>query len=669
MSSASESDKRVQAAKAESKKYVIVKIAKIAKKADMKRKSNSQPPRRDGTLPSSKSQAIPSFPLHHSSPVCSPLGDKLLHPGPYNSPPAASEWGNCSDSQFQAHEYTGPAGVSTQTVTFNCCDAHAQGIPEHVSLPDQETAEWLVNLASQQSSCLVEIIDESTVRELLRACYSGPPPKEHRTLCLIYMLFAIGSVVARTKNLEFPDFRGSPATAQADSYFGFAHSNLCTSGFEHAELWKVQAWALMTTYYLASSQWGAADTFIGLAVKATYKIGITRSHEPSSRAPGGALLKEDYNRLAKGIFVLDSLVAALSGRQTQSNKEGNCLPHTPSDYSPAALTHGEECLEFNVASAKMIRDALELVYQRRQVADNEVFTLLMKTQECSPPSPACDGREYAANDLASLEARLFRSYVKMLLMRPFFLQDMASSSKQRCFERSDTCKYLSEKCVETALKAIGDIRHMLDENQRFYENYLWRPCLFTGVLIVLSNQYFGLYQQPNAEAAILQAFQILDRYVARCPAEENELKSLLSLNRLVENRKQRSQSFNAYVNLDRYHINGATVKREESSPILTPHDFAVVCGDPAAYCNPDVRRFSFQSSLGTSDNMEPELSPSTAQISTWNLPSMAPSFHLPRCGSDASYYGFAVQQDGYEGDCIEVPPEFVPYPERQLYRP
>lgn len=108
----------------------------------------------------------------------------------------------------------------------------------------------------------MEILDESTIQELMQTCYSKLPTQEPGSLCLLYLLFAAGSVTLA----EYPDSASmlSDSLRQADEYFDFAEATLIRiGGYEKFEVWMIQAWALMTTYSLAASKWNAADAYIG----------------------------------------------------------------------------------------------------------------------------------------------------------------------------------------------------------------------------------------------------------------------------------------------------------------------------------------------------------------------------------------------------------------------
>lgn len=93
--------------------------------------------------------------------------------------------------------------------------------------------------------------------------------------------------------------------------------------------------------------------------------------------------------------------------------------------------------------------------------------MLQQAQLHSPLSPV--------DNLATLHAILFRNYAMMLLTRPFFVQELYQSSKQKYHERSDTTwKYLSETCVITAYQSVERIFEAHSQSHQFHNDYMWR---------------------------------------------------------------------------------------------------------------------------------------------------------------------------------------------------
>ncbi|KAM3482389.1 hypothetical protein MY5147_000237 [Beauveria neobassiana] len=685
-----------------------------------KRKSVTRMPKQDGgILPSSKGLSSP-FSLQkaklesgNSPPLRSPLGGNFLHHGSYESPSAMSEWSNAPDVPLDRCESSAAATrVSSQSSVYICgsssasfiaevkklvlplsgpciftqshdnltklgSNARPQMLPKAVALPDRVMAEHLVKLAGQYSNHLVELLDESTIKELLQTCYSKPHEQEPGSLCLLYLLFAAGSVILEAqKNTDYshPVPCSVETAVKSEEYFEFAEATLMRfGGYENYEVWMIQAWALMTVYSLAASKLNAADVYIGLAVRAADVLGINHPPGATSRAPADGKANALHAKLWKCLYVLDSVVAALLGRQPHTLKEDKTKPTVPADCSPSSPVGRDGCLEFNVASAKTIRKALKLVYNQRHFPAEKASSMLQQAQLYAPPNLAYLGNQDGVDHLATQHAVLFRHYTAMVLSRPFLIQELSQLSKMKYLERSDTTwKYLSETCIVIAHQAVERTSEALDQCRHFQNDYMWRPCLFTALLVILTNRIFDFFEYPNSEAIIARAFEILDIRSARNPTEESELSSLHALRRLVEDRKRRSLPMGRPAYLDMappyagYDVHGDN----RTSPIFPLHDFAAACAD-STYCDSDGCRYSVQS-MPSPDYMESVaasagVTPLTTTTATAWSSGPIPSINLPRCGSDAGCYSFAVQQDGYDGDAMQVTQDYTAYTGQQLY--
>ncbi|OAQ96984.1 hypothetical protein LLEC1_02253 [Akanthomyces lecanii] len=535
---------------------------------DRKRKSISRIPKHGVFGPASKTlplqfQGQAKLEPGNSSTLRSPLGGSLLHSGAYEPSSAMSEWSSASDmppdryesaAATRAHSQVSASVCGSSTASFLAeikklvlplagpcpftqsqenftrlrSNAHPPVPPDTVPLPDRQVAEQLVSAAGQYSNHLVEILDESMTQKLLQTCYSGLRPQEPGRTCLLYLLLAAGS--ASLEAQKKPQYSGSESPlsdtlGEADRYFDYVEATMLRIGsFEHFEIWMIQAWALMTIYSLSASKWNAADAYIGLAVRAAYVLGINQVQGASPRAAPEGKASAVHAKLWKCLFVLDSLVAALLGRQPQALKEDKCKPTAaPGDCSPSSPNSGrDDCLEFNVASAKAIRKTLKLVYNPRHFPAEKAHSMLHQAQLQPPLGPA--------DSSATLHARLFRNYAMMLLTRPFFVQELYQLSKQKFPERLDTTwRQLSETCITTAHHTIECIFDAYNQPPQLTNDYIWRragkfrkketdtnlslhrQCLFTAVLIILSNQFFGFYESPNSETTIVQAFTVLDQ--------------------------------------------------------------------------------------------------------------------------------------------------------------
>jgi hypothetical protein len=120
----------------------------------------------------------------------------------------------------------------------------------------------------QQTNGLVEVFDRKSFNQRLEACYHDPLAAEPTFLCLLYLVFAIGLVLATPapgshdesviKNLQ-------TTTADRAEMFFMNAKCLCdpTSGFEDADFWSVQALLLMSLFKLARTKRNAAYAYHG----------------------------------------------------------------------------------------------------------------------------------------------------------------------------------------------------------------------------------------------------------------------------------------------------------------------------------------------------------------------------------------------------------------------
>ncbi|OAA73907.1 Fungal transcriptional regulatory protein [Cordyceps fumosorosea ARSEF 2679] len=682
-----------------------------------KRKSVTRLLKHDGTAPSPVGQSNP-YALQgiiksepgNSPPLLSPM---YLQHGQYDSPSAMSEWrspSNPPDAQLDRFEqlaatrvpgqpglpFWGSSSASFLTeikklvfqVSGPCpftegettpsrlgSNSRSQGLQNTVPLPPREVAEHLVNRARQYSNHLVEILEESTIQELLQSSYPNAPSQDSQvpgSTCLLYLLFAAGSLsVESQKGTEYPDQGLFPPDSlrSSDEYFDYAEATLMRiGGYETFEVWMIQAWALMTTYSLAVSKWNAADAYIGLAVRAADVLGINHVPGSSSRAPSEVKANSALHaKLWRCLFVLDSLVAALLGRKPQALKEEKSKPTVGAECAPSSTTGRDDHLTFNVASAKMIRKTIKLVYNQRHFPAERASSMLQQTLGLLPPSAS---PQDGADALATEHAMLFRSYAAMLLTRPFFTQELYQASSQQ--KHDTTWKYLSTTCVATAHQAVERIFKAYNQSPEFRNDYIWRPCLYTAVLIILTNQFFGFHKYHTAGNVVDQAFSILKLWDARNPTEEAELNSLSALRCLVEEQAPRRSTpvYFEVVAPGPYGAPPVPVGYDVpgdggiGGPVFPTHDFAVACVDSTTYCGPDGRRYS---AAPASDYMG-ATAPigGIAQLNAWGGVAL-PSMNMVRCATDAGCYSFAMQQDGYDGDAMQVTQQYAAYPGQQPY--
>lgn len=124
------------------------------------------------------------------------------------------------------------------------------------------------NADDKQTNGLVEIFERNTFTRRLETCYQDPLAAEPTFICLLYLVFAIGLVLATpTPGSDDDEVINKLQAGPTDRAELFFRSAKClgdpTSGFEDADFWSVQALLLMSVYMLARTKRNAAYAYHG----------------------------------------------------------------------------------------------------------------------------------------------------------------------------------------------------------------------------------------------------------------------------------------------------------------------------------------------------------------------------------------------------------------------
>jgi hypothetical protein len=120
-----------------------------------------------------------------------------------------------------------------------------------------------------QTSGLVQVFNQRVFMNTLDNCYSDPLHVDPSWLCIVFLTFAIGLVLANpvpgsAEDVIIRKLRADPID-RAEVFYS-SSKTLCDpiAGFEDADFWSVQALLLMTLYTLACSKRNAAFAYCGM---------------------------------------------------------------------------------------------------------------------------------------------------------------------------------------------------------------------------------------------------------------------------------------------------------------------------------------------------------------------------------------------------------------------
>lgn len=136
-------------------------------------------------------------------------------------------------------------------------------------LPEKTTCLVLVNSFFENAIGLIYVFDEQTFLEAIEGCYSDPLSADHRWLCLLNLVLAVGLILATppvgSSDADIINQLRSKQPNRSDIFYYNAKSlNDPTIAVENLDFCSVQALLLITIYMLCRSRRNAAYTYLGM---------------------------------------------------------------------------------------------------------------------------------------------------------------------------------------------------------------------------------------------------------------------------------------------------------------------------------------------------------------------------------------------------------------------
>ncbi|PON29655.1 fungal specific transcription factor [Trichoderma gamsii] len=292
---------------------------------------------------------------------------------------------------------------------------------------------------------------------------------------------------------------------------------------EHADFWMIQAWTLMAFYMLITSKRNAAYAYCGMAVRSAYSLGMHQETEMKFE-------NETARRnLWRSLFVLDKFLATALGRPAAIYEEdcsSNVL-YLPADQSPKSGQEEDDIrkagLDSSVRIYTTISTMLKKVYSEKKVSTKLAQEIVGDCQLWAlnaHPSLAADdllsGKASKEMGIPILHVQLLHYHSILLLCRPFFIDILVKTRPtisndgepfHRTFSRAEK---FSQACVAASTHSVMIIQAAFEAKYLPRCNPFILYFLFAATLIILSNEFAGLYENEHYAESVGSAIKIMD---------------------------------------------------------------------------------------------------------------------------------------------------------------
>jgi hypothetical protein len=421
-------------------------------------------------------------------------------------------------------------------------------------LPDLQTAHVLVEAFFINTHGLLQVFERDAFVEHLGRCYADPLSVEPSWLCLLNLVFAIGLTMATPLSgspeaLVIDKLRSEHLDRAEVFYLNAKSLDDPMNGLEDQDFWAVQALLLMAVYMLAKSKRNTAFALLGMAARSAYALGLHREETMVIFSQEEQLSRKN---LWRSLFVIDRLLSCSLGRPTAISEDdcsGDALhPGEDSSDQPANINihsrpsyneTGPCPLKAAVRSCSVIGTILKKVYQQRKISTRLAQEIADICKSWPRALPDMLHWRQAANaspsqGVAILHVNLFYCHSIILLTRPFFLYILNLETQRQVGQSAirGPRPYLrmekfSEACVIASTHTILLVQNAFDAGYLSRRNPAVIYFLFAAALVILSNEFAGLYRVDASDTCIVNAINIMN-YCAECDQQASRLVYILS---------------------------------------------------------------------------------------------------------------------------------------------
>ncbi|EEA27634.1 conserved hypothetical protein [Talaromyces marneffei ATCC 18224] len=449
-----------------------------------------------------------------------------------------------------------------------------------ITLPDREAALYLVDSFFTNTKGMLHLFDEQVFKQRVERTYQNPLAADQSWMCILYLVFAVGlqlrCVPAQPSPKEAAILKRllSDNVDRSEMFFlGARHLKDSASGIEDGDFASIQALLLMTLYMLSVGKRNTAWAYIGMAVRLAYALGL---HRAETQRVYDETNKHSIVLLWRSLYIMDRFLASCLGRPTSIQDEEiseELFPHKDrfTTLSPGAVDSFEfEALYSSVQAAQIHGNILHQIYRSRKVSLKIARNVAVQIHEWTQslpeilqwrPTPMPDDNPGKA--IGQLHVWMTYFHTIILLTRPFLLlhvkkiiaqerrrpnpppshkspdasETVASSpSEIRVAENPELKKY-SAACVRSAthmIRAVQTIRvkGCLPRRNPFIINWM-----FIAALIVLTNSFFNVYENPENDSIAQMAIYLHQHFAESDLLAARYLHILKSFQKTIADRR------------------------------------------------------------------------------------------------------------------------------------
>lgn len=339
-----------------------------------------------------------------------------------------------------------------------------------------------------------------------------------------------------------------------------------------------------------------------MAVRSAFALGLHREETLVIFTPADQKVRRN---LWRSLYVLDRFLSASLGRPAAITEE-DCSPETldpaPSPSFPITADFNQTNslgLEASVRSCHVIGIILRKIYQKRKISTKLAQEI---ADQCKlwpkALSPTLHWRQASATNpsqgIAILHVNLFYCHSIILLTRPFFLYllnaEIQKTKRSPSHRKPRTgCKMdkFSEACVIASTHTIVLVQNAFEGRYLQQRNPFVTYFLFAAALVVLSNEFAGLYPNTSADQCIENSITIV-AYCGETDPQASRLLYILTTFRNVvatQARMSRTQQYSQNEGPMQGHFLQVT-RNSHSSVTQTAQDPTATFGPPTENIDP-----------------------------------------------------------------------------------